>query len=181
MKTITNLLFSTIAALLLSLSAQAQCGAIELNLAKGTLNGLSPNDAPEHIKKLLPCFTGETEEGSSYNEGGGVFFRDHDFYFYTHRDYIELRTGFKYELPYALAFETTGYREVEKSMKVPEGFDRLFRGFDPLPENVLVSIDENDLVYKTQYGYISFAFINAGDGKNILDRILIFTPKKLFE
>ena len=66
----------------------------------GKLNGLDSKADRAAIKRALPCFTGETPDGKKIggieaNCGGGVFFtRDH-FYFYTGRDYIEVRTGFK--------------------------------------------------------------------------------------
>jgi hypothetical protein len=84
-----------IALMAASLSCMAQdCSSLRLDLRTGTLNGVSPTDSPEQVKALLPCFTGETEEGVEYNFGGGVFYLDHDFYFYTHRDYLEVRSGF---------------------------------------------------------------------------------------
>ncbi len=74
------------------------CTNLYFDLKKGTLNGLKP-DAPMYlVKSKLPCFTGETEEGSDINYGGGVFYLNHDFYFYTHKDYIEVRRNFKGKL-----------------------------------------------------------------------------------
>ncbi len=70
------------------------CESLRVDLGKGTLNGVSPTASPEEVKKQLPCFTGETAEGESYNYGGGVFYLDHDFYFYTHQDYLEIRDEF---------------------------------------------------------------------------------------
>jgi hypothetical protein len=48
----------------------------------------------DEVKRRLPCFTGESAETSEMNFGGGVFFLDHDFYFYTGRNYIEVRARF---------------------------------------------------------------------------------------
>jgi hypothetical protein len=75
--------------------ADPGCDALHLNLEKGTLNGIPATASWEQIKTQFPCSTGETEEGAAFNCGGGVFFLNHDFYFYTHRDYIEVRTDFK--------------------------------------------------------------------------------------
>jgi len=70
------------------------CDDLVLDLERGTLSGVAPTASPADVKAAFPCSTGETDEGSSFNFGGGVFFLDHDFYAYTHRDYIEARTRF---------------------------------------------------------------------------------------
>jgi hypothetical protein len=74
--------------------APADCSRLELDLRRGTLNGVAPTASMAEVKERLRCSTGETEEGATINRGGGVFFVDHDFYFYTHRDYIEVRSRF---------------------------------------------------------------------------------------
>jgi hypothetical protein len=70
------------------------CSKLKLDLKKGTLNNVKPDASPEKVKNAFTCFTGETEEGSSFNCGGGIFYLDHDFFFYTHRNYIEVRENF---------------------------------------------------------------------------------------
>lgn len=71
------------------------CDNLIVNVGEGTMNGISPDASMEKIKKQFPCFTGESAEGQLFNYGGGVFFLDHDFYFYTHHDYLEVRKEFK--------------------------------------------------------------------------------------
>ena len=70
------------------------CDGLVLDLERGSLSGIAPTASPETFKTTFPCATGETEEGSSFNFGGGVFYTSHQFYAYTHRDYIEARAGF---------------------------------------------------------------------------------------
>lgn len=70
------------------------CANLVLDLQKGTLNGEKPTLGIDDVKQRFPCFTGETEEGSNFNCGGGVFYLNHDFFFYTHRDYLEVRKKF---------------------------------------------------------------------------------------
>ena len=70
------------------------CDALVLDLGRGTLNGLAPTASMDEVKAQFPCSTGETEEGSEFNFGGGVYFLDHDFYAYTHRDFFEVRQRF---------------------------------------------------------------------------------------
>jgi hypothetical protein len=70
------------------------CRKISANLNSGTVNGLKPTALPADVKKKLPCFTGESAEGGNINCGGGVFYLNNDIYFYTGRDYIEMRGSF---------------------------------------------------------------------------------------
>ena len=70
------------------------CPFITADLKKGTINNLTPLASQEKIKTELPCFTGESEEGVPMYCGGGVFFLKHEVYFYTGKDYIEIRKGF---------------------------------------------------------------------------------------
>ncbi|MAQ93830.1 MAG: hypothetical protein CMM84_09945 [Rhodothermaceae bacterium] len=70
------------------------CDGLVLDLERGTLSGVAPTASPAAFQAAFPCATGETEEGGLYNFGGGVFYLDHDFYAYTHRDFIEAREDF---------------------------------------------------------------------------------------
>lgn len=76
-----------------SIMAQ-DCPFMTADLKKGTVNSLAPRATQEQVKMKLPCFTGESEEGGPMNCGGGIFFLKHEVYFYTGRDYIEIRRGF---------------------------------------------------------------------------------------
>jgi hypothetical protein len=70
------------------------CASLHFDLVRGTLNGVAPTASMDEVKRRLPCSTGELEETSEMNFGGGVFFLDHDFFFYTGRNYIEVRRHF---------------------------------------------------------------------------------------
>jgi hypothetical protein len=74
------------------------CDKLVADLKKGILNGLKPTASQEKVKEKLPCFTGDTEDYSDFNCGGGVFYLDHDFFFYSGNDYIEFRKNFKGKL-----------------------------------------------------------------------------------
>jgi len=71
-----------------------QCDPIRVDLKKGTVNKLKLNASQEAIKKKMPCATGDTPDGSAFNCGGGVFFGRDQFYFYSGRDYVNIRKGF---------------------------------------------------------------------------------------
>ncbi|MEM6326249.1 MAG: hypothetical protein AAF791_03940 [Bacteroidota bacterium] len=70
------------------------CDLLLLDINRGTLNGIAPTASMDEVKTQFPCSTGETPEGSDFNYGGGLFFINHDFYVYTHRDFIEVREDF---------------------------------------------------------------------------------------
>lgn len=70
------------------------CDRLEFDVETGLLSGLPPNLSKEEVKRELPCFTGETGEGEIANYGGGVFFLNHDFFFYTFLRYLEIRSDF---------------------------------------------------------------------------------------
>jgi hypothetical protein len=46
-------------------------------------------------QEQFSCWTGATADGETYNYGGGVFFINHDFYFYTGKNFLEVRRGFR--------------------------------------------------------------------------------------
>ncbi len=78
------------------LSSSAQdCSKLFVDIKKGTLNDLKPTASQAEVKQKFPCSTASTEDGATINCGGGVFFADHNFYFYTGNDFINIRRGFK--------------------------------------------------------------------------------------
>jgi hypothetical protein len=70
------------------------CGNLSLDLTTGRMNGIAPTASQDEVKKAFGCFTGSTADGQSFNYGGGVFFLNHDFFFYTGRDFLEVRKRF---------------------------------------------------------------------------------------
>jgi hypothetical protein len=74
------------------------CSTIVVEILDGKVNGVLPDFTIGQIKEKLPCFTSEEPENSSSKCGGGVFYKDKDIYFYTGRDYVEIREKFKGKL-----------------------------------------------------------------------------------
>ena len=72
-----------------------KCPPLKLDLVTGKLNGLLPSATQAQVKKKLPCFTGDTKDGENFNCGGGVFYLKNDCFFYTGKDFIEIRSKFK--------------------------------------------------------------------------------------
>ncbi|MCB0837063.1 MAG: hypothetical protein KDE26_10440 [Bacteroidetes bacterium] len=137
-----------------SRSGSSDCDgeSLFLDLEKGTFNNVSPTASMDEVKKKFPCFTGETEEGQSINCNGGVFFLNHDFYFYTGNDYIEVRLGFNGKISQNLLGKTI--EEVEEILGKPD----------------LIPVDESEdewgnmfpdniqYLYKRKYGALGLAF-----------------------
>ncbi len=71
------------------------CDSLFLDFEKGTINDLNGKASMDDIKKVLPCYTGSSPENNEgMNCGGGIFYLDHHFFYYTKADYIEVRNGF---------------------------------------------------------------------------------------
>ena len=71
------------------------CPNFVVDILDGKVNGVHADFTPALVKKYLPCFTSEVPETDSAVCGGGVFYKDRDIYFYTGRDYVEIREKFK--------------------------------------------------------------------------------------
>lgn len=92
-------LFVVATALLLFSHTNAQlkktpvCPVVVVDILDGKVNQLYSSSTPGEIKSQLPCFTSAEETGC-----GGIFYKDKDIYFYTARDYVEIREKFKGKL-----------------------------------------------------------------------------------
>lgn len=73
------------------IAKQNPCPSLVVDIDAGTINELTPEATMDEIKQTLPCFTGETPEGSDFNCGGGVFYLSKDVFFYINLDAIEIR------------------------------------------------------------------------------------------
>jgi hypothetical protein len=74
---------------------KTECDSLFFDLDEGKINGVSPSLSQSEIKEWFPCYTNVIPDGSSQDCGGGVLYRNHDFYYYTYFDYVEVRTKFK--------------------------------------------------------------------------------------
>src|SRR5437762_12584915 len=99
MKTFLFILFMlTITVAQAQLKTTPVCPTMVVDILDGKVNGMLPDFTIGQIKEKLPCFTSEEPENSSSKCGGGVFYKDKDIYFYTGRDYVEIREKFKGKL-----------------------------------------------------------------------------------
>jgi hypothetical protein len=77
------------------------CPPFTVNLLEGTVNNkLDCNSTSGEVKKFFPCFT--APEAAAVTGCGAVLYKDKDIYFFTERNYIEIREKFKGELVPAL-------------------------------------------------------------------------------
>src|SRR5687767_8455592 len=84
--------------ILAQLKARSFCSTFTVDILGGQVNGVRPDLHIDKIKEKLPCFTSVETEAAGSKCGGGVFYKDRDIYFYTQRDYIEIREKFKGKL-----------------------------------------------------------------------------------
>ncbi len=124
------------------------CENLYLDLEKGTLNGLRVNASQKEIKKALPCFTGDSPDGSEFNCGGGVFFLDHDFYFYSGQNYIEVRENFTGSISDDIMNKSTA--EIAKLLGEPDRTESI-RKWD--------GSNRLHFFYQRPYGCISMVFV----------------------
>jgi hypothetical protein len=96
------------------------CPELVVNILDGKVNGIEPDFTQGQIKKALPCFTAEEPETAASACGGLIAYKDKDIYFYTGRDYIEIREKFKGKLSLPLMgtarsslFKWLGYAKIK--------------------------------------------------------------------
>jgi hypothetical protein len=96
---------------------QTECDSLFFDLEEGKINAVSPMLSQGELKEWFPCYSGTTPDGASQDCGGGVFYKNHDFYYYTYFDYVEVRSRFKGKMTYELIGKTK--EEVRKLLGTP--------------------------------------------------------------
>jgi hypothetical protein len=89
-----TLLLGTTLLSMAQLKVKPKCDDFYVDILSGTVNTMRPDYTMGQIKEKMPCFTSSDPEGSS-GCGGTVFYKDRDVYFYTDRDYVEIKGKFK--------------------------------------------------------------------------------------
>lgn len=80
------------------LKAKVRCDPFEVDILNGKINNTKPNFGIEEIKATFPCFTASKPENGDSKCGGTVEFADKGLTYYTSRDYVEIKPGFKGKL-----------------------------------------------------------------------------------
>jgi hypothetical protein len=80
------------------LKKSAACPVFNVDVLSGKLNdNLNPQSTSGEVQKMFPCFT-DLQEKPATGQCAGIFYKDKGIYFYTDRDYIEIRENFKGKL-----------------------------------------------------------------------------------
>lgn len=73
------------------------CPHFVVDVLDGNVNKLYTKSTLGEIKKAFPCFS-EIVEVETSSKCAGIFYKDKGLYFYTQRNYIEIRENFKGKL-----------------------------------------------------------------------------------
>ncbi len=73
------------------------CPVFTVDVLYGTINDINPKSTLGEVKTSLACFTEVLEKDSS-GKCAGVFYKEKDIFFYTSRNYVEIREKFKGKL-----------------------------------------------------------------------------------
>jgi hypothetical protein len=129
-------------------SISQNCEVVSIDVKKGTVNNINPKSTQQEVIKTFPCKTGQTADGSSINCGGGVFYSNLNIYFYTGKDNINVRKGYK------------GKCTIDVLDKNEKELTKIFG----IPDGDLIDDEKTKYTfYKTSYGCIVFII---KDGKS---------------
>ncbi|MGB4845943.1 MAG: hypothetical protein WBP16_15865 [Ferruginibacter sp.] len=95
------------------------CPPFNVDVLDGNVNKVYPKSTWAEVTGTFPCYT-ELIENDSASVCGGVFYKDKGIYFFTDRDYIEIRENYKGKMtPQLLGaargnlFSTLGYPKIK--------------------------------------------------------------------
>ena len=77
------------------LVVKTKCDAFVIDVIDGKINGLKPNARFSEIKDKFPCFSSTEAEGGTAKCGASIFYAEKGVFFYTDRDYIEIKEKFQ--------------------------------------------------------------------------------------
>ena len=150
MKVLTSILIAVIS--LSSAEAQLKatpvCPAFKVDILEGYINEkIDCISTSGQVQKLFPCFSQVVEETDG-NGCGGVFYKDKDIYFYTERDYVEIRDKFKGTLEPALMGASR--TNLFKLLGNPRLKDAAWEAYQTKYGTLVVYFDANSKINKLQ-------------------------------
>jgi hypothetical protein len=83
------------------LKATVRCPVFDVDILEGNVNKVYPRSTTGEIKEMFPCYTDEVKKTDS-TACAGVFIKTQGLYFYTDRDYIEIRDTYHGKMEPAL-------------------------------------------------------------------------------
>lgn len=99
---ISFLLLLTGSAASAQLKAKVRCDPFDVDVLNGKVNSFKPNTGIDQLKAAFPCFTSSEPEATTSKCCGTVAFADKGLVFFTSRDYVEIKPGFKGKMSIAL-------------------------------------------------------------------------------
>lgn len=144
----------------LKTSTQNQCGTLVVDILDGRINGVEPKFTPGQIKKMLPCFTSEEPEDATSKCGGLVAYKSQDVYFYTGRNYVEIRDKFKGKLTVPLMGASRKSATLFKSLGNPKIKDTDWDAYDTSYGTLILYYNKLSKVNKIQFSTESTETIN---------------------
>ena len=142
----------------LKTSTQNQCGPFTIDLLSGKLNGVEADVTQAEIKKLLPCYTSAEKEDTSSKCGGLIAFKDKDVYFYTGRNYVEIREKYNGKLSLPLMGAAKG--SLFKHLGHPLMKDANWEAYQTAYGILIVYFNKANKINKIQYSTESTTTIN---------------------
>jgi hypothetical protein len=150
MKFITFLLVAVISlpSAKAQLKATPVCPTFSVDILEGYVNEkLDCISTSGQVQKLFPCFS-EVVEETTGSACGGVFYKEKDIYFYTERDYIEIRDKFKGTLePAVMGANRTS---LFKLLGNPKLKDATWEAYQTKYGTLVVYFDANGKINKLQ-------------------------------
>lgn len=130
------------------LKATPVCPTFSIDVLEGIVsNKLNCNSTSAEVQKLFPCFTGVVEETNG-TTCGGVFYNDKDIYFYTERDYVEIREKFKGVLEPAIM--GVNRSQLFKLLGNPKMKDAAWEAYQTRYGTLIIYFDANSKINKIQ-------------------------------
>ena len=130
------------------LKATPVCPTFSIDVLEGVVNEkLDCSSTGGEVQKLFPCFT-EVVEETNGNTCGGVFYKTKDIYFYTERDYIEIREKFAGKLePAIMGVSRTS---LFKLLGNPKMKDATWEAYQTKYGTLVLYFDANSKINKLQ-------------------------------
>jgi hypothetical protein len=142
----------------LKTSNQNQCGPFTIDILGGKLNGIEADVTPAEIKKQLPCFTSEEKEDTSSKCGGLIAFKDKDVFFYTGRNYVEIREKYNGKLSIPLMGAARG--SLFKHLGLPAVKDTNWEAYQTSYGILIVYYNKANKINKIQFSTETTSTIN---------------------
>ena len=139
------------------LKAKSSCPPFNVDVLDGRVNILLPSSTNGEVKGRFPCFTSTQDESNTTGCGGNVMYNDKDIYFYTGRDYIEIREKFKGKL--SLPLMGAARNSLFKLLGLPKIKDTGWDAFQTAYGTLILYYNKNAKVNKIQMSTKSTASI----------------------